>query len=455
MKKLSMLVTVVMVLALAVPAFAGVDTAITGKVGADVRYDQQDNFHAVGKVETNIKMTAGSDSGDLKAVVSLGTTTAKTPAAPGNAFGSNPSPFITAKDVSLSVKYAYVEATGALIKGGSDITTKLGSLAPSYNDWVGDITNDNQTRIDGLELSGIDLGAASLTSFYGWLTNGDTLSVLSANGSLDVIDVNGVYVSEKGATAPSNDYAVSASASPADGVSLSATFAGNGANNASAYKVGGELTTMPNLTLGANVWSTAAAFAPMWANHTDDDPAEATTAFTADQKGYELTAETTQSGVDLSTSYKSWTDAAGNNAKTKTVVSGATTVSETDLSAKVTMETAKDTKIEVTAKKSFGDINGSYKLTSQGGTNTHEIGADTTVNTPIADGVKLAGTVELGGGTTDYGVDASWTAPNGINLGVGYANFDRTDDWAGGYDVTNDANGADGLSVWSSVEVSF
>lgn len=475
MKKLSMLLSLALVLALAVPAFAGVSTDITGKVGADVRYDAQDGFTAAGDVEANIKMTAGSE-GALKAVIDLGTTTASTPDAPGDQYGANPSPYVPADaHVTINIKSAYIEATGAWLKGGSDVTTKLGTLKASYNDWVADLSNDTTTQIDAVEVSGIDLGAASLTGFYGWLnpavTGRDgTVSALSASGSLDIVDVSGVYVSETDATGAnvSTDYAVEASAMPAEGVSLSAAFAGHGASSTSAYKVEGELSTMPNITVGASAWSAAAGFAPMWANHKDDDLAKETTAFTADEKGYELSASTSQSGVDLGLTYTSTTDAAGTagSAKTVTEVTAETVVSETDLSATVTMDSsATATKIELEASRNFGDIYGSYKLVSQGATNTHTIAAETTIDTPIADGMMVGGHVVLDGATTNFGADANWKAPNGITLGLGYANYDRDDDWfdnykdedawSGAYAVTDDANGADGFTITAGVEVEF
>lgn len=460
MKKLSMLLSLVMVLALAAPAFAGINTDISGSLSADLRYDGQDGLTAEAETKASVKMSAGSEDGNIKAVVNLGTTTTN----PKGAFGGNSSPFIGTKDIALNITSAWIETTGAWIKGGPAVTTKIGSLAPSYNNWVADLSNDTYKRVDAVEVSGLDLGAVSLTGLLGWYDNDTTaatdthkLSAISASGGLDVVDLGFVYVSEKDAAdaVVSTDYAVTAGVSPVDGVSVDATFASHGASTTTAYKVGGELSTIPDVTLSASTWSAAAGFDPAWANHKDDDLTKETTAFTADQKGYKVAAETTQSGVDLGASYESTTDAAGGNAKTTTIVSAGTTVSETELSGKVTMETGADTKIEVSASRSFGNVNGSYKLTSQGANMDHEIAADTTVNTPLADETKLAGKVILDGSDTNFGFDATWAAPNGINLGIGYANYDREDDWPGDYDVTGDANGADGFTVHAGIDVSF
>src|SRR5690606_12936860 len=105
--------------------------------------------------------------------------------------------------------------------------------------------------------------------------------------------------------------------SPADGVSLNATFANDGENEGSAYKLGAELATIPNVTLGFSYWSTDAAFDPEYAKLDDGNPV----AFPGndkpnEKKGYELKADTSQAGFDLGVTYKNTTDADGDNAAT-------------------------------------------------------------------------------------------------------------------------------------------
>lgn len=465
MKKLSVLVSLVMILALAAPAFAGINTDITGSVTGKVRYDQQSGFTTYGKTEAKVTMSAGSE-GNIKAVVNLGGTTAKSE----GAFGGDSSPFIGNTNVLLKVDSAWIESTGAWIQGGPDVVTKIGSLNPNYSNWIADFGNTTYPRIDAVEVSQLDLGGLSLTGLMGWYDNDtatasvDTHSInaLALNGGLDVVDLGVVYVVETEVASKTNistDYAVTAGIDPADGVSVDATFASNGANNATAYKVSGELATVPNVTFTASAWSAAANFDPAWANRKDDKLTEAPTAFTKDQIGYQVGVETTQSGLDLSASYKNTTKADKTGPVTETKVGAATTVSETDLSADVTMNsTWANTKIVASAKRSFGNVNGSYTLTlNDGGAagTKHEIAADTTVDTPLADGVKLEGKVILDGSTTNFGGDATWTAPNGVILGLSYANYDRGDSWPGGYNVTNDANGADGFAAHAGIEVAF
>src|SRR5690606_15348554 len=106
-----------------------------------------------------------------------------------------------------------------------------------------------------------------------------------------------------------NDYVISATAAPAEGLKVDATFAGTnyalpdpiGDEQGSAWKVGAEFSTIPNLTLTASIWASDDKFNPVYAKLDDKKPV----AFRGwdkpnERKGVEVGASTTQAGFDIS-----------------------------------------------------------------------------------------------------------------------------------------------------------
>src|SRR5690606_34630887 len=131
MKKLAVLLGVLLVLALAAPSMAAVSTDITGKVKADLYYHAQHGPTAYGSAEASVVLTAGSE-GNFKAVLNIDAWKAKTDDDEQLFSGK---PFSASFD-NPAIKSAYIQATGAWIKGMPDTVTKVGRFATAYSDWV-------------------------------------------------------------------------------------------------------------------------------------------------------------------------------------------------------------------------------------------------------------------------------------------------------------------------------
>lgn len=446
----------VLVMGLAVPAAAGVSTDITGKVYGKVEYTE-DGLSGKGKVETKIALSAGSE-GAIKAVLDIGAWEANKEVDFGKGLSAS-------EDLKLAVNSAYVETTGAWFKGAADTTTKIGRFEMNYNDWVAAISGSSEKKDntdkdrgtqDGIEVAGIDLGGLSLAVANAWVKPEYQASVVSAAFSLDVVDVAAAVLSGRRTDVDEShlDFAVEATVTPVDGVSVTAEFAHDGKpeEDNNAYKVSGTLSTIDNLTLSASVWNTGAKFNPefaRWADGDDDgEEFDHATKFTTDNSGYEVKVNTTQSGIDLGLTYKNEAKANGDDDVQTTEVSAGTSLADTNLKGTVTIKSNEDNpKFVLEASRAFGGINGSYKLTREHDEKmTHEIAADTTVDTPVADGVKLEVKAKLlpegSDPATELDADASWTAPNGIKLGLHYANY-------------ADGDFAEGFSARAEIEVTF
>ena len=453
MKRLVVALGLVLVMAFSLPAAAGINTEIGGKVQTDLYYNQEDGLWAYGEVVAKITMSAGTD-GAVKAVLGLGATETKS----DGEFGADPGSKLTkSASVDLKIDTAYIEANGAWLEGTPEVTTKFGRFGTNYSDWVADLGNR-----DAIELSNIDLGPVSVAGLYAWVNGApfghDPLEkrfadeadrnaiidpikdkdwrivALKAGADLDVVQLSGAYVSTyvpDDDTYSLNDYVISATAAPAEGLKVDATFAGTnyalptpiGDEQGSAWKVGAEFSTIPNLTLTASIWASDDAFNPVYAKLDDKKPV----AFRGwdkpnERKGVEVGASTTQAGFDISGKVARTTDANDKNEALS---------------------------YEVSLKRDFGGVIGTYKYEDGDKKDyLHTITVETTVATPIISALNLKGTVRLPeGGEVEYAADATWKAPNGFSVGVHYANYDRKDDW-GGRDVNKDNEGqADGFTI--------
>lgn len=450
MRKLAVLTSLVMVLALALPAAAQIETKFSGKLQTDLYWDEHRGLWAWGDLETKLEMSYGTE-GAIRAVLGLGATEPKDE----NDFGAPSSPLAPSKPIELKIEEAYIQADGAWIEGLPSVTTKLGRFDTNYSDWVGKIG-----KRDGFELSNINLGPVSIATMYAWVnesplssdylfrrdpfnededwindylkrhhlvdpTDDDSgrdwrIVAVKGEGDLDVVNLSGVYVrtyNNDDTDAYFNDYAITASVAPIEGLKLNATFAGTdytgfigpelGDEKGTAFKVGAELSTIPNLTLSASVWASDAEFNPIYTKLDDKKPTE----FPGwdkpnERKGVEVKADTTQGGFDLGATVKRTSDADDNNEATS---------------------------YEVRVSRDFNGIIGSYKFedsTAADKYQIHTVSVETTVDTPIAKAVNLKGTVrhhevdEL-----QYAADIVWRAPNGFNVGLHYASWDREDDW--------------------------
>jgi len=421
----------VLVMALAVPASAGINTEINGKVQTDFYYDTHDGAWAWGDVETKITMSAGTD-GAIKAVLGLGATEANDE----GIFGQPNSPFTAENNVVLKVNTAYIQADGAWLEGGPGVTTKIGRFGTNYSNWAAKIGDR-----DGIELSNVNLGPLSLAGLYAWVNeapfNNDAITgaanfaganpadvvnavnaldwrIMAVKGStnVDSVKLEGAYVNTiSETTAKLNDYVLTASLTPVEGLAVDGTFAGTnyelpfiGTQAGTGWKVNAELSTIPEVKLGATVWASTDEFNPVYTDLDGNKPKS----FNGhdkpnERRGVEVRANTSQAGFDLGLTVKNTTAADGSNSASS---------------------------FTFTAKRVFDAVTGEYKYESAD--KRHTITATTTVDTPVAKAVNLKGTVRLAEGSDlEYAADATWQAPNGLNLGLHYANYDRGDGWGG------------------------
>src|SRR5690606_16320605 len=229
-----------------------INTEIGGKVQTDLYYNEKDGLWAYGEVAAKITMSAGTD-GAVKAVLGLGATETKNEGKFGDD-GKDGSKLTGEKGVVLKIDTAYIEANGAWLEGTPEVTTKFGRFGTNYSDWVANLGNR-----DAIELSNIDLGPVSVAGLYAWVNGApfghDPLEkrfyvdvdeknrkelidnniinpikdkdwrivALKAGADLDVVQLSGAYVRTyvpDDETHSLNDYVISATAVPAEGLKV-------------------------------------------------------------------------------------------------------------------------------------------------------------------------------------------------------------------------------------------
>lgn len=466
MKRLSVLMSFVLIMALAVaPAFAS--TEITGKVSVDVRWEPdlddlgKGKLTAEGVIDTEVVTSIGSD-GAIKAVLDVSAfATGDDDIKFGNGF--------KAIGDKLEIKAAYIETTGSWFKGTAPATTRLGRFGTSINPWIADFGDKDSVRVEGLELGGADM-----TLYYAWSPAVDAdegrrhlvdglewdvpeshiIGAVSADFSIDIVDLTGTYVRtvSDNDLATSTNYALNAALTPADGIGLELDYVVSDREDLpndgnSAWKFTGTLETLPEIGLKAEVWNTGQNFDPFYPELEGDDDEKEAVKFATDRKGYKLTLDTTQAGIDFELSYEDVDEVeSGDHIETVTKLSGSTDIQGTGIKATITNKDIEDNmKFELELTRSFGIVNGLYKLEiDHDSTTTHTVEADWAMDTFIADDVEFFVGVELPEGKdAQLDLDVAWQAPNGISLGLHYANYDDNDDYP------------EGLQARAGIEVEF
>jgi hypothetical protein len=484
MKKFTILLSLALVAMLSSVGFAQLNTDITGSFETEIVYN--DGLSASGVVKAELKATTGND----RVVIALGTVASVTGDDSFLADPFNPA----ASNLVLNITNAKVILNGAWFEGGPEVTTTIGRHNVSYSPWVashqsrtfnqpGVMSSGNPGHStlgrNGIEVSGLDLGPLSLSVYHGWSAPNESASygpdptyvsagpfdpapeiflgwnyrygqdnptAFRVQGDLAVLGLDVVVVRRQELvdipTGAENsphadrdhvmDFSITGTVAPSDGVDVKAVVAQDGQNSTSAYRVDVELTTIPDITLDAAIFSAAEDFMPRYAQWTRNNNInnQRYTAFWIDQQGrahsgFSIGGKTTQSDVELYGSYES-VNRSDNANRTVTKGGASTSVQNFDVSVDVTLTNAfvtnaSTTKTEVGVGTDLAAVRVDYKGTIETGADVkNEITASTTQNLVFASAVKIQGKVVLQGTDTKTAADAGWTAPNGIDLNVGW-----------------------------------
>lgn len=361
---------------------------------------------------------------------------------------------------------AYLDFKGAIIPGLPEGTLRIGRFSTNQNNWIG-----NFSRRDAIMLSGVKVGPANLVLYHGWRTKDNDknrVTAVKATGKVDIVDLTAVYVAQSvygNEDASRADFMVGASASPIKDLKVSVEVASNGTPKSSnddarlGWKVNGELSSIPNLKLRASTWSTDPAFDATYKHNTNRESllwdyanSSRPTAFGDPwiQQGFSVGVTTTQAGlpfdVDIKTGklFDGTTGASSGvpsalRGENMMVVNVGTTVAQVKTDVAVTMIGENDPVIDVLTTRAL------------------DVGF-------LGGKVNLRGNVRMQGDEdTQFGADATWNAPNGLVLGVHYANYDRGTDWNHNRSSANLSEGfnigkageADGFAITAGYLLSF
>lgn len=484
MKKYTLLMSLALVALLAVGASANISTTVTGTVGVYGQYDQSNDFTARGLLHARLAISnvRGMDiEVDFGHIVDHGR---DNPADRRSWSEFDTDPFNpAARPLQLNIEAARVIVDGAYWPGGPEVRTVIGRQRINWNNLVASDSDDSRLRGTAFLVEGLDLGGISLDFAHMYQhDNPDRVNMMRARADLDVVNLTGIVVGRDDtvdADARAMDLALVANVDPADGIAVDGVVARDGQSEDLHYRLNATLSTIENFTLKGSFWSTDANFNPRYRHHNWADGELTKTNNSGvrqdEAAAFSVTAETTQGGIDLAGTFAS----AGRHSdadfrRSLMELSAATSVQDFDLSASyaLTRESGADdhTKIELGA----GTELASWRLEYEGVIETDEemknaLSARTTLDTAIAEGINLSGKVTLqkdANVETKFEADAEWRAPNGIGLGLHYANYDRARELNKGNTDTLRHNGvavapigaegeADGFYVTASYVVKF
>jgi len=462
MNKKKLVLSTVLAMALAIPvgANAAADLTVTGDTTIRTAYGQHDddNYEIMGSWRTRANLDMRVNKGDnISAYARYRLRSNGFQDFGGTGDLQNP--------LEGNVLEAYVDYKGPWFAGSPSVTTRIGrfesrSAAGSVHDWVADVT-----RRDGIRVSGIQLGGAEFGLYHGW--NGDsedTFAFIDGSFSVDMVELNGVFTTtnDRATSTRHNDWAVNAVVTPSEGIEIGADYARDGEHDANAWKLTGEIATGSNLTFNASVWNTGDAFYPerRRAAHTERLDFSRTSDGTGANgrgrawgdpwiaRGFSVGVETNQAGLPIEVSYKSGTIFDATNLRPQSAPFASRNMSVIGFGTTI---------VGIGADLAYTTIEDVDPITDL-------ILTKKVTGLPIAGDVNLKGVVRMQSGSdARFGGDATWSAPNGLTLGLHYANYDRMRDW--NHDFDNDdisegidigpAGEADGFAVTAGYQLNW
>lgn len=423
MKKLAVLVSALMVAALAVPALAA-DFKLSGSMEGGVTWRQRTSEDGPQGVSTSttLKLNAqlGTPEQGLRAGIELSPLTWQ----PGQ----------PASVGSLSISRAFIEASGQLWKGGSVTTARLGSLDVAYSPYIAQFSRE------GFSISGIGYGPVGMAAFVGRDVAVDRDNTVygaqlkaalpGAGAAVTAVNVNGQY-----------DLELAAAAMPVPGVTLSGIYARSESSGSpdvpQLSRLDAQAAVRPDLTVTAGyrkVWNT---FKPAYRAFDAEGNEFAWLADNRGEHGVSVGVQTVQRGVNLAAGvdvYNRWVDDNGNPIAEPThhreaSVAASTTLKGAQLGASTRWDLLARAPIESVLSVAYPvsmpglSVTPAYKATIYGTSAVeHELSAEATLDAvPQLPGIGLSGRVtrEADGAVT-WGAGLRYTAPNGLAVSVNH-----------------------------------
>ncbi|BAS28734.1 hypothetical protein [Limnochorda pilosa] len=396
MKKLTVVLSAVMVLALALPASAAPALSIGGKVDQQFKLERgaDDQMHLNGYTGLDLEAALSAEGGDpIRAVIEFAPWTwnnlnpdDETVAdinAPGYGVAGDPE---TADPGTLQLDKVYLEAQGAFWNGGPEMTTTIGDVTVEHSPWVANLERR------GVKVENLGIGPVTANAFYGWPAEAEAFRPygLSVVGNMANVGLSTSVVRE------GEDTELAASAATQVGPAMvSGSLAIDRAQN-QAFDINAEAPVMPNLNLHLGYRGGDEAFLPRYADvETLEDEKQASWTKNAAgdpvalQQGVEVGIGTVQYGTQVAASYDQPTDSA------KLELARAFALNGRGIDTKYT---------------------GTFEIGNEKMTHEIEAGlAPVTVNAEV--------TAQRDAEST-YSLSATYAAPNGMELGAGYHSVD-------------------------------
>ena len=396
MKKLTVVLSAVMVLALALPASAAPAFTIGGKVDQQFRLERgsDDEMHLNGYTGLDLEAALTSEDGDpIRAVIEFAPWSWNNLNEDDETVADIADPYPTSSQTGLAIDKVYLEAQGALWNGGPEMTTTIGDLEIEHSPWVASLERR------GAKVENLGIGPVTVAGFYAWDEDdsatpedesADRPYGVSLAGNVANVGLSTSVVRD------GNDTELAASAATQVGPAIVHGTVALDRNQNQAFDINAETAVMPNLNLHLGYRGGDENFLPRfadvdtledegqasWARDADDNPAQL-------QRGIEVGIGTVQYGTQIVASYDQPTDAA------KLELARAFALNGRGIDTKYT---------------------GTFEINNE--KMTHEVEAS-------MDPVTVAAEIEASRNQdTTYGVSATYHAPNGMEFGVGYHSVD-------------------------------
>ncbi len=409
MKRIAAIVAAIMVLTLAVPGLAAID--LNGKLETKFQLTRENDDWKLG-AKTGLEVETGFNAGGgdgVRAVVKLNALNAG-----ADSFDEDGNP---TKDLrtynypnetmKLEITEAYLESEGAFWHGGPEVYTRIGDMELNWNDYVA-----HMGKHRGILVDGINLGPAKARAFLGWDREGNNPRNIGfqAEASVEGVDVEATVIRTRGA----QEAALSVGTDIMPGLRADGVVAIDADMNP-IYRVNARYEVAPGTTLIAGYRGNK-NFNPTYTNPVDEDD----NVVYDEHTGFNVGIETEQSGVKLSADYDNPTATANVKAETQ--------VEQIDVWAEAKIQDRAMQNVKFGAKRDIpvidglniaGEYEGKYVPNEK---IEHTLKASTSTDLiPQLQGLAVNGEVKLlGTELKAWKVGASYSAPNGINLGAEY-----------------------------------
>ncbi len=443
MKRIALIMVAILILAVAVPAMAAPNFTSSGSLETSIDWNSKSGEGVTSESSLNLNFGMTMGAGDKTKAVVIFKPIEMLPFnidedTPGPLGGQTPTIFD--RIATIGIKRAYLQTTGSFWENGPEVTTTLGDVAAYYNPLVATVDTE------GISLEGIHVSNMNLAGFFGWDTTYGKIMGANVRGMAGGVELDASAVADR--ATDTADYALKAKVSPVENVAITSDYAKDGVNDASAVMVDADINTIPGYKIKAGYLNFEPNFDPRFheVDYEDEDNNivdqnrgkvgfygsvatkikdfdVAASAGQMENRSVGKESRKRNLGVSVGTSYKGLDITVGNNTVQDLLANEVRNYQSLDLSKDFTVMDH-----IINARYSYNESYSDdyeYEAAEDVHTWVHDFKATTATDIGQLKNVGLTASIQADDRETyEYGLIASYVAPNNLSFEAGYNSED-------------------------------